>query len=1688
MRFFRIFSFLTLLTCALATNSIAQERLCDTAFEDCRTPLWTLIDQETVGIDVAFWFMQDTSISNKIINKFNSGVPVRILVDPRANPTYAGNQQILESLAAAGIPMRYKLADGILHWKMMLFAGQNKIEFSGANYSPAFFVPTQPNSNYIDEAIYFTDDDSIIQSFKTKYDDIWTNTVSYGNYANITGPLTRKYPTFSINPDLNFPPSPDDSQDFFNRTQVVFNNEAQKIDIIMYRITNQRYTDTTIDAVRRGIPVRLIHEPQEYRNPARQWDSWNVDRLYMAGVQIKMRKHLGLNHQKSVVLYGQGVTIFGSSNWTGPSSNSQQEHNYFTTKPYFFQWFVNQFERKWNSTPENEPFVPGLPTEPNNPSPANGAVAQPTTMTLRWEGGPWAHKYDIYFGTSANPPLLVADASTTQSGAVLGQPRLDTGSVDDGVTESFTIPTTLSPGTTYYWRVVGKTMANKTATGPSWSFVTVGSELPPSAPTGLSATSISPTRIDLGWTDVASETSYRVERSANGSTGWTEIGNPTQNQTVYSDVGVSAQQTYFYRVRALNSGGFSPYSNVANATTPQSPPPAAGDLVLWAGEANVRVGNWQVVSDTTAAGASRIWNADAGAAKRTSALAAPIDYFEITFNAQAGLDYRLWVRSKAQNDFWGNDSVFVQFSDSINSSGTPIYRIGTTAAAEMNLEDCSGCGIQGWGWQDNGWGIGVLGPLIRFQSSGSHTLRIQVREDGLSIDQIVLSPQTYLNTAPGALRNDTVILPKSNGSVNPAPNVSSASPASGPTSGGTTVTISGSGFLAGATLSLGGTRATSVTVVNSSSITATTPAHAAAVVNVVVTNADGQNGTLANGFSYIGPPVVSGVAPSSGPTTGGTPITISGSGFLAGATVSLGGAQASNVLVANSSSITASTPPHSSGPVSVVVTNPDGQNGTLSSGFNYSQPTPAPFVDEITPNSGSSEGGTPISITGSNFVSGATLSLGGVLASNVVGVNSNSITAVTSVHAPGLVDVVVRNPDGQSGTLLQGFNYVQTQAALPAFDRVFIVVEENQSFANVVGSGMPFLTRLANRYGLALNYFANTQPSIGNYFWLTTGQVITNDSNFNGIVTADNIVRQLNLSGKTWRAYAESLPAVGYTGPDQYPYVKRHNPFAYFSDVLNNQAQANNLVPFSQFSIDLSNNQLPQYSFIIPNQLNNAHDCPPSNPSCTNTDKITTADQWLKTNVDPLIASQVFQNSLLVILFDESVNTDTQNGGGHVAMVVVSPKAKEAYQATTVYQHQNTLRMTAEALGLTTFPGASSTAQNMTDFFSGTANTAPIATSVSPASGPAAGGTAVSISGTGFTNGATVTFGGTAATSVNVNGSTTITATTPAHASGAINVVVTNSNGQSSSLINGFTYAAPLAAPIVSAVNPNFGTAAGGTAVTVSGTGFAPGATVSFGGAVATGVIVNSSTSISATTPAHAAGTVNIVATNPDLQSGTLANGFTYNPNPGGETILLADDFNDGSLNSSVWVANNLFSGFTDASIATVETQRLEIGPLKQLDGSHYNGIRSISSYDFTGAYAYVQLVQAPSSTTAADAFFTIGLNVDNCYRMYVEAGSLVLQRKVGGAKQTLASITFNASYHAFWRIRHDAVSGQVIFETAPANAGAPGAWTQVFSEQWNIPSIPLGSVSFELKGGTWRNEPGAPGSVIFDNFKAAKP
>ena len=265
---------------------------------------------------------------------------------------------------------------------------------------------------------------------------------------------------------------------------------------------------------------------------------------------------------------------------------------------------------------------------------------------------------------------------------------------------------------------------------------------------------------------------------------------------------------------------------------------------------------------------------------------------------------------------------------------------------------------------------------------------------------------------------------------------------------------------------------------------------------------------------------------------------------------------------------------------------------------------------------------------------------------------------------------------------------------------VFLVVEENHGYSAVIGnSSMPWLNSMASQFGLATNYYANSHPSIGNYFMLTTGQLVTTDDSFTGTVDVDNLPRELIAAGKTWKSYAESLPSAGYTGGDAYPYLERHNPFSYFTDVRNSSVQRQNLVPFTQFAADLADNQLPVFSYIVPNAENDAHDCPGGGQSCSDSLKLSTADTWLKANLGPLLASSQFQkDGLLVIVFDEAATSDSSQGGGHVAMLVLGPAVKPAYQTSTFYQHQNTLRLLVNGSGAAAPPSSSANAGDMSEF------------------------------------------------------------------------------------------------------------------------------------------------------------------------------------------------------------------------------------------------------------------------------------------------------------------------------------------------------------------------------------------------------
>lgn len=256
---------------------------------------------------------------------------------------------------------------------------------------------------------------------------------------------------------------------------------------------------------------------------------------------------------------------------------------------------------------------------------------------------------------------------------------------------------------------------------------------------------------------------------------------------------------------------------------------------------------------------------------------------------------------------------------------------------------------------------------------------------------------------------------------------------------------------------------------------------------------------------------------------------------------------------------------------------------------------------------------------------------------------------------------------------------------------VILVIEENQSFSTVYHNHMPWLSALGDKYGVATNYYSDEEGSLLDYLWLSSG---SGEQNFGcdgnqcaNAVTDNNIFRQLNSVGMSWNVYAESLPTPGFMGAFSGDYAKRHDPAAWYSDVVSSPTQQQNIVPFSQFGVDLAASDLPDYSIIVPNLADDAHNGTPE-----------AADEWLKENIGPLLDSPYFHsggNSVLFVTFDNG-DKDAQ---GQVLTVVAGQRVIPGVKVGTYFRHENTLRTIMELLGVGNYPGASATAAPMNQFF-----------------------------------------------------------------------------------------------------------------------------------------------------------------------------------------------------------------------------------------------------------------------------------------------------------------------------------------------------------------------------------------------------
>ena len=340
----------------------------------------------------------------------------------------------------------------------------------------------------------------------------------------------------------------------------------------------------------------------------------------------------------------------------------------------------------------------------------------------------------------------------------------------------------------------------------------------------------------------------------------------------------------------------------------------------------------------------------------------------------------------------------------ITTSALPAGAVGVSYGAMLAAAN----GTPPYTW---GIGSGQLPPGVTLQASTGQ-ISGTPSQSGTFPFSVKVTDSTNQSASAGLSAN---ISPPS------SPVVTSVSPNSGATAGGTTVMLTGSNFQAGATVSFGGNAASSPTVSSSTQIRAVTPAHLGGNADVVVQNPNGESSTLSNGFVYNVPsPTVASISPNSGPTAGGTKVTITGTNFLVGALVLFGSAPATAVTVNGATQIQAVTPANAAGPSDVAVEDPGNVSAKLSGGFTYnSSSSGPPTISGISPNSGTT--GTQVTITGTNFVSPTTVAFGNTNASSTTFISSTELTSSVPNLATGTYNVTVAVPEPASATLNNGF-------------------------------------------------------------------------------------------------------------------------------------------------------------------------------------------------------------------------------------------------------------------------------------------------------------------------------------------------------------------------------------------------------------------------------------------------------------------------------------------------------------------------------------------------------------------------------------------------------------------------------------------------------------------------------------------
>ncbi len=242
---------------------------------------------------------------------------------------------------------------------------------------------------------------------------------------------------------------------------------------------------------------------------------------------------------------------------------------------------------------------------------------------------------------------------------------------------------------------------------------------------------------------------------------------------------------------------------------------------------------------------------------------------------------------------------------------------------------------------------------------------------------------------------------------------------------------------------------------------------------------------------------------------------------------------------------------------------------------------------------------------------------------------------------------------------------------------IVVIVMENHEYDSVMnaGSDASYLRSLAADSVSLSHVYAITHPSLPNYLALTSGstQGVTSDC-VSCVVDAPNIADQLDGAGITWKAYMESIPSACFTGPGSGSYFMKHDPFMYYTDIRDDPARCQQVVPLRQLKRDMSVGALPRFAWVSPNICHDMHDC-----------SIAVGDRFLRTWV-PRIMPQLGADGIVIVLFDEGYTSlgccNDQASGGHIAAIVAGPGAGRGVVVSTQANQYSILGLIERAWGL----------------------------------------------------------------------------------------------------------------------------------------------------------------------------------------------------------------------------------------------------------------------------------------------------------------------------------------------------------------------------------------------------------------------